>query len=43
MWTSTIRENVPERVFQKLERHWPNAYGRVDALLKRLARAEPEG
>jgi hypothetical protein len=37
--TSTLRENVPERVFQKLERHWPHAYARVAALLERLARA----
>lgn len=37
--TSTIRENVPERLFQKLERHWPDAYARVDALVERLARA----
>lgn len=37
--TSTIRENVPERLFQKLERHWPEAYARVDALIERLAHA----
>ena len=41
--TSTIRENVPERLFQKLERHWANAYTRVDALVQRLARAGQQG
>lgn len=41
--TSMIRENVPEKLFQKLERHWPNAYARVDALVERLARAGQAG
>jgi hypothetical protein len=36
---STVRANVPERVFQKLERHWPQAYARVAALVERWGRA----
>ncbi len=38
----TVRENVPEALFQKLERHWPRVHERVGALVERLAQAKTE-
>jgi len=41
--SSTIHENVPETLFQKLERHWPDAYARIGTLVERLARTGQDG